>query len=304
MKFIERNVVLKSFNNSFTLIPWCCSHIESDEAHKELFKQFTLRAYEPDVYTLCLGDIFDFARSKYRAGLRSVRPDNTSTRAIDVAVHQEVEKFAAAYGSPLFGERNLGVIEGNHFWETVSNDDERDLRAGETQSMWLCRRYGVEYLAELAVITLYITFQDRPGLKDSYVIYAAHGTKTGGNTVGTDIGNMERKIEPMMEADCYITGHTHRRISHFLPKMIPVGKRFVERPHLLVKAGSFLRGFVPGKVTYASEAGYRPLDLGWQEIEFNYIQRGQKVVRVVSTSMSSEVTIGMVSARKAQRKAA
>ena len=297
MKFVEKIIELKSFNDSFTLIPWCCAHWESDEAHKELFHTFTERASESNVYTIGLGDYFDFARSRYRAGLRSVRPDSTSSRAIDASVHKITESFLTKYHG-LFGSRNLGLLEGNHFWEIVSTDVSRDILCGETQAMWIARQTSVQYLEELAVITLYITFKNRPGVKDTYVIYTSHGTKTGGSTVGTDIGNMERKIEPMMEADCYITGHTHRRISYFLPKMIPMGKKFIERPHLLIKAGSFLRGFVPNRITYASEAGYRPLDLGWQEIHFNYVERDGKLVRRVSTSMSSEVTIGTLRNRK------
>ena len=291
MKFIERSIELKSFNDSFVLIPWCCAHWESDEAHKELFHTFTERASETNVYTIGLGDYFDFARSRYRAGLRGIRPDNTSSRAIDASVHQTTSNFLNKYHG-LFGQRNLGLLEGNHFWEMASPDADRDLRCGETQAMWIARQTRVSYLAELAVITLYITFKNKPGVKDTYVIYASHGTKTGGSTVSADIGNMERKVEPMMEADCYMTGHTHRRISYFLPKMIPMGKKFVERSHLLIKAGSFLRGFIPDRITYASEVGYRPLDLGWQEVNFTYAEKDGKLVRRVSTLMSSEVTIG------------
>ncbi len=293
MRFLERTIELKSFNDSFTLLPFCCVHFDSDECHRELFKQMVARASDKDVYTIGLGDLFDHARSRYRIGLRKASPDSTSSRALDDMVYRHIEELLEV-AKPLFSGRMLGMVEGNHYHEFQHTDCDRDIVNGETQQMRLCRLYNIPYLAELAVITLYITFADRPRLRDIYVIYASHGTRTGGSTVGSDIGNMERKVEPLMEADCYMTGHTHRRIAHFLPKMVPCGKKFIERPHLLIKAGSFLRGFVPDRVTYASEAGYRPLDLGWQEIHFSYAERDHKLIRKVTTSMSSEVSIGTI----------
>jgi hypothetical protein len=293
VKFIEYNIALKSINDSFTLIPYCCTHWDSDECDRRLFWEFTDRATEKDVYTLGLGDYFDFARSKYRVGLSSFKPDNTSSQAIDSAVHARTLEYAKEAES-LLTSRSLGLIEGNHYWKFTDNDASRNVLSGETQASHLCKLYKIQYLAELAVITVNVSFKDIKEYHDKYVIYASHGTKTGGSTLSSDLGNMERKVEPMLEADMYVTGHTHRRLSYFIPKMIPQGTRFVEKPHLLIKAGSFLRGFVNDKVTYASEAGYRPLDLGWVEVKFDYRIRGEKFLRRVTTEIARDYTIGTV----------
>lgn len=285
MKFYTYDIQLKDYFDSFTVAPFACVHRELEECNSSLWFQYLERLTDNKVYAIGLGDYNDFCRNTYRKGLTTVNPDNSSSLALD----SFSVRLADAFVNDMVGKSTvIAMVEGNHYWQFQHTDSHLRTLAGMTNSEYIARDLAAVWLQELGILTLRITFKKHPGVVDTYVMYLSHGTRTGGSTLSTDLSNMEKKVEPMMEADAYITAHTHRKLSYFLPKMVPDGDSFKEKPHLLLKAGSFLRGFVSDRTTYASLAGYRPLDLGWVEINIGYRQKYDTLHRIVSTTMTSD----------------
>jgi hypothetical protein len=284
MIFHTMTIKLNKLGQSFRLIPFACTHWDHPGCHQALFQRFVERGSTPGVYTLGLGDYLDFARSSYRTELRKVLPDEDSPEHLDALVADRVDKFYEVIKPIAPG--CLGLIEGNHSWTWMTNDRPRGILAGETTTEYLCKKLGVPYLGHTAMVTLNVQV-NQPRLTDRYIIIANHGYGGGGSTGSADLGRMERSIEPAFDADCYITAHTHRRLAYIMPELVldQSGAKFVEKPHLLVKAGAFLRGYLPDRTTYADRKMLRPLDLGWVEIEIGYEKEGNRTDRVVQCSM-------------------
>ncbi|MHA2642847.1 MAG: hypothetical protein V2G41_09390 [bacterium JZ-2024 1] len=289
MIFARRKIAIRSLSSGITLIPFACTHWDHPGCHTGLFAEFINRANDENVYTLGLGDYLDFARSHYRTELRRVLPDEDSPEHLDALVADRLDRFCERIGS--LAKRCLGLIEGNHSWTWMTTDEKRGIHAAETSTQYICRKLGIQYLGHTAMVTLELTYRGK--VVDRYVILANHGYGGGGSTASADLGRMERMVEPAFDADLYVTAHTHRRLCYFMPEMVPecVGGEavgFKEKPHLLVKAGAFLRGYIPEKTTYADRKLLRPLDLGWVEISLSYKRKAetQTTVRVTQARMT------------------
>lgn len=291
MIFTRRTVALASLRRGLTIIPFACVHWDHPGCHTNLFYQFLDRARDPDVYTLGLGDYLDFARSHYRTELRRVLPDEDSPEHLDALVADRLDKFAQII-APL-ASRCLGLVEGNHSWTWMTTDQSRGIFAAETSTQYLCRRLKIPYLGHTTMLTLEMSYQG--SVVDRYVILANHGYGAGGSTASADLGRMERTIEPAFDADLYITAHTHRRLCYFMPEMTQHDAEeaigFREKPHLLVKAGAFLRGYIPERTTYADRKLLRPLDLGWVEIGLSYRRQKTSLVRYIQAKMTRSFEI-------------
>jgi hypothetical protein len=293
MEIISYDVELESVNHGFVLIPFACTHWEHPGCNQELFKEFVDRAKNPRVYTLGLGDYLDFARSHYRNELRKVMPDEDSPELLDSMVRDRLDKYIEVV-DPL-ADRCMGLISGNHTWQFMTTDGltkGAEFYAGEWSDQYIARQMGIPYLGYTAIIRINVTFKDS-GWKDSIHVIANHGMGNSSGTAGTDLGSMERKYEPAFDVDLYVMAHTHRRFSYFMPEitLAPNGKEVVEKSKLLVKAGSFLKAYLPGKETYASRKLLRPLDLGWVEVEFNYREKRGGLKRRMSSIMTGEYWI-------------
>jgi hypothetical protein len=291
MKIWNYRITLPTIHDSFTLIPFCCVHWDHPGCHTELFRRFLQRATNPTVYTLGLGDMLDFARSHYRTELRKVLPDEDSPEALDCLVANRLDVFLQEI-KPALQMRCLGLIEGNHRWQFMTSNPPRFF-CGETSTAYIARALQVPYLEYTAMIDVQITVKDL-GITDTYTILANHGEGSGASSAGSDLNKLEGKVAQAFMADLYVTGHTHRRLAYFSPQMeLDRDQHAIrERSALLVKAGAFLRGYLPDKETYASRKLLKPLDLGWVEIKIGYVVRNSRVYRRVSLGMEQDVDMG------------
>lgn len=282
METIERSIALPSPHHRLVLLPFACTHWDSPYCHVELIEQFVRRAAAPDTYTIGLGDYLDFARTHKRTALRAALPgDDDTGELLDALVADRVDRYIQLI-SPL-RYRCLGLVEGNHRYEFMTTNPQRGWVAGETTTAYMARRLGVPYLAHLGQIILMITLGDKE--LDRIVILASHGYGTTAASVGADLNKLERYLQSF-QADIIITAHTHRRVAYIQPVMLPTPEGFVEKPVLLIKAGSFLRAYVPGRSSYAEQKFLRPLDLGWVEIDIRYDESGRRQVRAILPSRS------------------
>jgi len=257
-----------------TLIPFACVHEGSPGHHESLWQRFLRRTKELDAYTLGVGDYMDFARTSYRKAVSQAGNDENSVEALDFYAANTARRWADEFAAMGCPERCLGLLEGNHYWTFQTTYREGGFRAGQTTTQFMAQRMGVPYLGYTASIILKITDSQRwkASMHDTYKIITNHGYGSGGSSASADLGRMERVIEPAFDADLYVTAHTHRRLSYFMPRMAPSVGEFEEKPHLLVKAGSFFRTYVPEYTTYADQKFMRPVDLGWVEINLAYAQ--------------------------------
>lgn len=288
MIFHTYRIKLKRLTDGITIIPFACTHWDHPGCHRELFEAFVKRCGDETVYTLGLGDYLDFARATYRTELRRVLPDEDSPQMLDMLVADRVDGYIAVMRK--LAPRCIGLIEGNHTWVWMTTAPERGIIAAETSTQYMARHLGVAYLGHTSMVTLEIVFNN--SIIDEYILLANHGYGGGGATASADLGKMERQVEPAFDADCYITAHTHRRLVYFLPEMVRSGNGFQEKPHLLVKAGAFLRGYIPDRTTYADRKLLRPLDLGWVEIAISYRRRRDgRYERIVRCILERSLTL-------------
>jgi hypothetical protein len=291
MQFIERRISVRTLSEGVTILPFACVHFDHPGFHQSLFERFLQRAREsPSVYTLGMGDYLDFARTHHRIELRRAIPggDEDSQEHLDLFVADRADRFIECVRS--IAPRCLGLIDGNHNWVFLSTHEERGWYASETLTAYIARKLKVPYLGYSTVIRM--EFFHKGEWIDRYTIFASHGYGMGGATASADLGAMERKVEPAFFADCLITAHTHRRITYFLPEIDIVNGQIVERTHLLVKAGAFLKAYLPNRVTYAEKKLLRPTDLGWVEINIRWHRKPTgELKRLVTASMTRECDI-------------
>jgi hypothetical protein len=296
-----------------TLIPFACVHAGSPGHHAPLWQRFLQRTKQLDAYTLGVGDYMDFARTSYRKAVSHAGDDENSVEALDFYAASTARQWADEFMNMGHPERCIGLLEGNHYWTFQTTYIEGGFQAGQTTTQFMAQRMGVPYLGHTASIILQLTDSERwsAGAYDTYKIIANHGYGSGGSSASADLGRMERVIEPAFDADLYVTAHTHRRLSYFMPRMVPTLAEFAEKPHLLVKAGSFFRTYVPEYATYADQKFMRPVDLGWVEINLAYEQfdggAPDQWERRTSVNMAAHEFRGLVrtvESKKRQKRAA
>lgn len=134
------------------------------------------------------------------------------------------------------------IIDGNH--------EDRVYRAtGDSPNAAVADALGVEY-ERAAVVVRYLVGDQK------YDVFMRHG-KGGGGTMGAAVNALEKQ-ERILDADVYVSGHTHTQVAfpkdHFVTN--DEGE-FVRKKRLFVCSGSFV-----GYEDYAKTAGYAPGHIG------------------------------------------
>ena len=281
-------------SKTFTLLPFSCLHWGNPACHLDLFKEFCLGSHNPYTYTVGLGDYIEFSRTTYRQAVGRVHTGENSHEGLDRMVVKHLEEGSAILRL-LNINKCLGLIEGNHRWDFLSNIKELGIYPSLSSTEWFSKALNIPYLGHTALINLDIRVTD--SIRDSYVLFLNHGHGfSGGRSAGDDLNYIERKIESAFQADAYITAHTHRILAYNLPTLKPSFSNNIlkEDSKLIVKAGSFYKGYLPSEytTTYAEKKLYRPLNLGWCPIRLSYTKNNNNVwERQVETSLSSFTTL-------------
>lgn len=156
--------------------------------------------------------------------------------------------------------RCIGLVEGNHFG---------NFGDGTTTTQRMCQALRTKYLGCICIVRLCFVFN---GTSKLTIDILAHHGKGGGQLAGTPF-NQVGKMVNIAEADIYLMGHDHSRgcvtDQRIYPYFDSRKKQLVmkERKILYGRTGSFLRGYVPNKVSYIADMALKPANLGWIEIE-------------------------------------
>lgn len=256
----------------------------------ELFAQFNLEAQRIRTYTIDIADDLDAMRRTFLARVLGIKIDEDSHKIFDelmLAKAQDYKKHAAL---ALRKGTCLGIFDGNHNYEWMTDDYLNNIHRGETMSHWLARSFDIPYMGSSGYITLDI---DVDGQKDKLVILASHGAGASAGSIGADLNKME-KMDATFDADIIITGHTHRRASYTVSKigLNDTGDGMVGPKTRLYKAGSFLRAYSDeGDPSYAERKLMRPLDLGWEEILISYHYKDDQLIRRITSSRYDDTDI-------------
>ena len=272
-----------------TLIGFGCLHADDPGFNEDLWLECVETIQKtPLCWAFGLGDYSTLARSHYRNYVRAYSQDEDSQREIDALVKDQMRDFYKKYFKPLKGKL-LGLAEGNHRWEFLN---------GTTSTQFLCELAEIPYWGFTSLHRLQFVHQLGSGI---YVLkmLAHHGDwSAGGITPGGDLNSLERRAEGW-DTDITWVAHTHRKMAYVSPVMtIPeTGTlRIIERPRVYIRAGCFVRGYVPGCVTYAERKLLKPTELGWVTLKVQFYQPRdpEKTARLKAEGKSDRSAAGAV----------
>lgn len=214
-------------------------HLGSEEcAEAALYEWHQYIEDTDDVSLLNTGDNFNAA----------LRDSVSDVYREKYTVQQAREKLTELW-TPLATEGKIdGIIDGNH--------ENRIIRAvGDSPNAAVASALDIPYASAALVVVYHVGDQE-------YTLFLRHG-RGGGATMGAAVNNLERQ-ERIIDADVYVSGHTHTQVAFPKNIFIRQGDTVVRKKRLFVCSGSFL-GWEP----YAAVAGYPPAHIGAPRIFFD-----------------------------------
>lgn len=213
----------------FTLYPLSDVHWPIHEPDKLEAWRETVLADKTAVVTLG-GDLFDFARGKYRMHLNGYVADGNSRSPVDNMAYGWVEDFVR-FLKPL-KSKILMTCVGNHFWQFTNgrvSDQEVALQLGQGESF-----VGAFGMA-------------RVKLRDRYSVRIAlhHDAGRKGGTASADMLAFQHWSHACA-SDIYVAGHTHRQYAGIYQTRITVRedeKKIGDQKLVFVRSGAFLKGY-------------------------------------------------------------
>ena len=257
---IEAHWSLRKKSNGFCISTW---------------RRFIRRvAKDPNCYVVIVGDWIDADRptTRERKLLMGMgRPEVLDEEEME---HQFFLKHNLIEDLLPIKDRIIGAVDGDHF--KVYSD-------GTTSTQFILKELGCPeaYLGQrmgwirLVVNTAGRMRQGAPnGGGIAYHIFVRHG-KGAAATPGADVNALLNQ-STQFDADLHMAGHTHKQWFFKVPHLY-CGKYDVKQRYVAyARAGSLLRGFIYGQPTYAELAEYKPLSIGWPEIQLWFTRRSRR----------------------------
>jgi hypothetical protein len=175
------------------------------------------------------GDLFDFARGKYRAHLSSFTADDNSRLPVDDMAYSWIEDFAH-YLKPI-KDKIVMVCVGNHFWRFANgrvSDQELAIQLGRKDAF-----VGALGLARIKMHRV------------NPIIALHHDAGRRGGTASADMLAFQHWSHACA-ADIYCAGHTHRQYAGIFQTRITVNDnedKIGDKKLVFVRSGAFLKGY-------------------------------------------------------------
>lgn len=216
--------------SKFTLYPLSDVHWPAHDHQKlEAWRESVL-ADDHSIVTLG-GDLFDFARGKYRAHMNSYVADDNSRKAVDEMAYGYVDGLAE-FLKPV-AKRVVMTTTGNHFWRFANgrvSDQQLALEIGRPETFVGAFGLGRLTLAKRA----------------SLILALHHDAGKKGGTASADLLAFQHWSHAC-DADIYVAGHTHRQYAGVFTTRITVrddqSDKIGDRKLVFVRSGAFLRGY-------------------------------------------------------------
>jgi len=255
----DYEITLPKQTDYCTLVPFGDVHYDDKNCDRKLFDAFceeTQQYHNP--YYIGMGDLSDWSATGDMKKLKSLDLHSTTTEELESIGMRHAEEIAEKLG--FMKGRLIGLIGGNHDW--IFED-------GQTMTEKICDMLECKYLGWLTITTLKFRFNNT-GKRQDLHICACHG-KGGGQLLGSQINNIEKMTYIYPDASIFLQGHNHGRGG--LPDQVLKKIDIKGEPHLryrtrfYARTGSFQRGYVDGRGTFASSRAMRPANLGWIRFE-------------------------------------
>ncbi len=263
-----RDISFKQLPGNITIIP-----VESHYSKRSKSNGFCQRkwhsllekvASEPNTYLVFPGDAIDSDRPSMRARKANMYAESERESAreeIDNENRFYLEKTICKDLMPI-KDKILGMVDGDHF-VLYQN--------GLTSTQHICHTLGIPnaYIGRrMGWVTLRIK-KEKSSKRTSFDIFVRHG-KGGTSSIGADVNALLNQSTGFL-ARLYVGGHTHKRWFYTKPFLYPDSTGHIKQQAIgWARAGSLLKGFIPGETTYAEECEYSPLDIGWPEIYLKF----------------------------------
>lgn len=260
--------VARKKSDLFTLYPLSDVHWPAHDHDKlEAWRDAVLND-ETAIVTLG-GDLFDFARGKYRGFIGSYTGDNNSRRPIDSMAYSHIDGLAE-FLAPIAGKVASTVV-GNHFWTFA------DGRVSD-QQLALQMGIGETFCGAFGII--------RVDLKSLPVRIALHhDAGRRGGTASADMLVFQHWSHGCA-ADIYVAGHTHRQWAGIFQTKVGISDtedKVIDQKLVFVRSGAFLKGYeesvlnpeAPFMPDYAEVAMLPPSVLGIISVEARVTPKGK-----------------------------
>lgn len=223
-------------------------------AEEEWFQFLDKYRNRPNTYFFGMGDYLDLLSASERDFMGRSGLHESTTQTLESFYFSKVREYCDEL--KFMKGKLLGMMEGNHH---IRFSD------GTTTAMTLCQQLKAKYLGDCAATKISLRFPSHNSTRE-IVIVSHHGVG-GGRTSGAQFNSLDQMASGFEGADIYVMGDNHQRGA------VPVQRLFVTKNHLgspivkakeilLMRSGSFLKGYVPGKSSYVVDANMRPSCLG------------------------------------------
>ncbi len=217
---------------------------------------------------ILMGDQLDRCSTSERSKLLHSKVHESTQATWDRDALRDLTKLVDAL---WFAKDNiLGVIQGNHYWRFFTGES-----AGRSSDIIMAEKLGTKWLGFLSYLHLSLNYQGCCVGVDAVV---CHGSRGGGKLVGSSINQVDDLRRVFPGAHIYAMGHNHKagvipaaalfaRPPDGKDRMCGTGQLVVkERRQLLVRTGSFLKGYDQDTPSYVVRALWQPNTLGHAEV--------------------------------------
>ena len=248
-----------------TIYPVCDVQLGAAGADLDGFARYMARAAkDPNAHIIGVGDYTDGVSPSNRKLLRAafVKGDlyDTAADMLSSAAKGQTDEFNELVKGTV-GKWDV-VLAGHHFWTHVirESDDRIVLRPSDAS---IADYVKAPYVEEGAAASITYRFPSRGGIRPSLTVFTRHGEGSG-QTFASPLNALEKHMRAFI-AQIYVLGHHHKSVAARAVRLTEApgtNTALVADDVLLVGAGSFLRGYMQDKVTYAEAGQMIPLATG------------------------------------------
>ena len=211
-----------------------------------------------DAYFFGMGDYLDSTSTSERECLGNISTKMHETFRNDVQALQLAKVEMIAKELAFMKGRILGMINGNHYFQ---------FQSGINSDQKLCELLGAPYLGVCSFVRLTFEYCGRRVTRD---IFAHHG-QGAARLIGGSLNRVAQMFEGA-ECDIVAMGHDHKRAAVpgtprlFLSKGKTGELQLRTRQTMVIRSGSYLKSYEPGKVNYNVDSQRPTCDLGHVEL--------------------------------------
>lgn len=271
-------VMSRDAHDGFTLFPLSDVHWPYHDVEKlEEWRRQVLKT-KGSLITLG-GDLFDFARGKYRAHLNSYTADDNSRSPIDEMAWAWVDGMAK-FLKPI-RDRILMTCVGNHFWR---------FQDGRVSDQELANELGRgdSFVGAFGIARVKVG-------KTAVKIALHHDAGKKGGTASSDLLAFKH-WSSNVDADIFLAGHTHRQYAGIFETRITVGDdedKIRDKKLVFCRTGAFLKGYgghhtdpsKPFVPDYAEVAMLPPSVLGIVSVRVGLLPSGRPQYEIRQLSL-------------------